>query len=62
MLDLFGYRIYECRLADGHNIEIENKIISKRNLKLFEKTVIFSKALNNDYGIDCYKVETSQEE
>lgn len=64
MLDVFKYRIYECRLVDGQEIEIERKIISKRNLKLCQGTYIFSKGLNNDYGYDCFEpgdIETEEE-
>ena len=64
MLDVFKYRIYECRLVDGQGIEIERKIISKRNLKLCQGTYIFSKGLNNDYGYDCFEpgdIETEEE-
>lgn len=56
MLDVFKYRIYDCRLVDGQDIETERKIISKRNLKLCQDTYIYSKGLNNDYGFDCFEL------
>lgn len=55
MLDVFNYRIYECKMVDGQEVEIERKIISKRNLKLCQGTYIYSKGLNNDYGFDCFE-------
>lgn len=64
MLDAFKYRIYECKLVDGQEVEIERKIISKRNLKLCQDTYIFAKGLNNDYGFDCFEpgdIETEEE-
>ena len=55
MLDVFKYHIYDCKLVDGQKIETERKIISKRDLKTCLGTSIYSKSLNNDYGVDCSK-------
>ena len=54
MLDVFGYRIYECQLADMQEVETKQKIISKRDLRLCQG-ILYSKSLNNDYGYDCYQ-------
>lgn len=57
MLDVFGYRIYDCKVVDNHDVKSETKIISKRNLSLVTAAgmTIYVKGLNNDYGFDCFK-------
>jgi len=55
MLNVFGYRIYDCKLVEAYNQNIERKIISKRNLKLCQGESIYAKGLNNDYSLDCGK-------
>ena len=65
MLDVFNSRIYECKIVDGREVEIERKIISKRKLKLCQGTYIYSKGLNNDYGFDCFEpgdIQTEENE
>jgi hypothetical protein len=54
-----------CQLVDGQEVESQRKIISKRNLRLCQRTYIYSKGLNNDYGFDCFEpgdIETEEDE
>lgn len=55
MLDVFKYRIYDCKLIDGQEVELSQKVISRRNLKLCIGAFIYARALNNDYCYDCYE-------
>ena len=54
MLDVLRYRIYECKLVDSQDIEIERKIISKRYLRLCTE-IIYVRGINNDYSVDCFE-------
>lgn len=54
VLDISGYRIYDCGLVDSNDVEVRKKIISKRNLTMCTGTYIFAKGLNNDYSFDCF--------
>lgn len=54
MLDVLRYRIYEFKLVDSQNIEIERKIISKRDLRLCTE-IIYVRGINNDYSVDCFE-------
>lgn len=53
MLDVFKYRIYNCKLVDKYNVQVEQKVISKRELKLIQGESVRIKKLNNDYSLDC---------
>lgn len=56
VLDLFGYKNYECKLLlNSQYVTVSTKIISKRNLKACEGTSVYAKGLNNDYYFDCYR-------
>ena len=53
MLDVLNYRIYACQLVGQYGVNVEQKIISKRNLKRHQGEPICAKGLNNDYCLDC---------
>lgn len=52
ILELLGYKIFSCELLSEDNININKKILSKRNLIEYKGTEIISKAINNDYHLD----------
>ena len=51
VLDMMGYKIYECKLNDA-GVEIEKKILSKRKLCSEINYDLVYTAINNDYVID----------
>ena len=51
ILDIVGYKAYECRLNDS-GVEIEKKILSKRKLRSLLNHDIVYTSINNDYVID----------
>lgn len=55
VLDLFGYKIYDCKLSDTPGVIVSTKVISRRNLKACEGMTVYAKGLNNDYYYDCYQ-------
>lgn len=52
ILDLLGYRIFDCKLFCEDHRTKSKKILSKRNLIEYKGTEIISKAINNDYHLD----------
>ncbi|MDY6291568.1 MAG: hypothetical protein SPL86_08795 [Succiniclasticum sp.] len=57
ILEVLNYKTYDCKLIDERGNEVAQKIISKRNLKIYKNEEIFIKGLNNDYCLDCFKSE-----
>ena len=58
VLEMVGYRFYQCRLANSDGISTEQLIMSKQRLNELIGTEIYVSALNNDYGLDVSKDDT----
>lgn len=54
MLEILKYKTYSCIVIDDNKIEIVKKVISKKNLRLFQGESIYIKGLNNDYSFECF--------
>ena len=52
ILEIFKYRFYICKLENDDGIEIEQTIISKRNLVGCIGDSIYLKSLNDEYKLD----------
>lgn len=54
VVEIMGYRVYDCDYLTFDEVLVTKKILSKRPLKECSGTIIRIKNLNNDYMLDCY--------
>ena len=54
ILELMHYRMYDCRLLNADDKEVERTVISKSILSTIKGKDIQVKILNNDYYLDLY--------
>ena len=54
ILELMHYRMYDCRLLNADDKEVERTVISKSILSTIKGEDIQVKILNNDYYLDLY--------
>lgn len=52
ILELVGYKMYECILVNGDGLDIEKTIISKQSLTVFSGNEIKVKTINNEILLD----------
>lgn len=52
VLELFGYRLYKCKLVNDDGIEVKTTIVSRRKLARCVGEEIHLKSLNNDIKLD----------
>ena len=61
VLDVFRYRIYDCKLVNDDDVEIEAKVITKRLLVRCMDNRMQARGLNNDYLFDCTELKSVDE-
>ena len=49
VLEIFGYKYYECILINEDGVEIQKNIISRKNLITQKNKTIYAKPINNEY-------------
>ena len=57
VLELSGYKLYDCTLKNNDDATIRKTIVGKNGLKTCTGKCIKIKALNNDFVLDCGFVE-----
>ena len=55
MLEVFGYKYYECMLTNEDNIQILKSVISRDDLITQKNKHIYAKSINNVYYLDRKK-------
>lgn len=55
ILEIFGYRVYDCQIVNEDGIQMEYEVISRRKLNACIGEEIPLRALNNDYKLDNNK-------
>lgn len=55
VLEIAGYRFYQCNMCNADNVETERLIISKQRLNELIGTDLYVTALNNEYNLDVSK-------
>jgi hypothetical protein len=55
MLEVFGYKYYECTLTNEDNIQILKNVISRNNLITKKNKPIYAKSINNEYYLERKK-------
>ncbi|WP_147338108.1 hypothetical protein [Ruminococcus sp. AF17-22AC] len=56
VLEVMGYKIYNCKYKNEDNELVEKKILSKKYLKKNVGEKIRVRYLNNEYVLDCTEV------
>ena len=56
VLEVMGYKIYNCKYKNEDNELVEKKILSKKYLKKNVGAKIRVRYLNNEYVLDCTEV------
>ena len=62
VVEIMGYRIYDCDFLTLDEVLVKKKILSKRQLKECAGMTIRIKSLNNDYVLDCCLPSASETE
>lgn len=57
MLEIAGYRFFQCSLLNSDNVKTEHLIMSKQRLNELIGTDIYVVALNNEYRLDVSKMK-----
>mgnify|MGYP006954663163 CR=1 FL=1 len=57
MLEIAGYRFFQCNLLNSDNVITEQLIMSKQRLNALIGTDIYVVALNNEYRLDVSKMK-----
>lgn len=55
VLEIVGYRFFQCNMCNSDNVTTERLIISKQRLNELVGTDIYVTALNNEYNLDVSK-------
>lgn len=57
ILEVFGYKYYECTLTNDDNISIQKSVISRNDLITQKSKHIYAKSINNEYYLERPKVK-----
>ncbi len=57
VLEMFGYKYYECTLTNEDGVQIQKSVISHRDLITQRNEYIYAKPINNEYYLERLQVK-----
>lgn len=52
IMEVLGYKLYECSIVNDDGVEVQRNIVSKRNLSNCKGEPVITKSINNDFKLD----------
>ena len=52
LMEILGYKLYECLIVNEDGVEVQRNIISKKNLCNSKGERVITKSINNDFKLD----------